>query len=309
MGENVAFGMPLGVLGHATNCVEFRKVLNPAGSFQKAEAARRRHAFFRPFRPFFAHTFFGQFGKSAFDRASQFNRFAGGCEVEACCELHAAQDPQGVFRKGRAGVAQNLILQVRLAAKEIEEFVGPHIIHQRIDRVIAAGGSVARGEGGIERNFKAFVAGGGFGIAPGNAEIVGVGAGGEFHDSKGATDEIDAGPLAESGGQGIVVQAEDFDIEILVRNSEEPIPNAATDEIGPSEFGRLGEDFFQLGRKSHESIIKGALAEEAKRAIQLLQAAGRQRVECEDLKDLVFLAGGESYVRMSSEGAGPFRDS
>jgi hypothetical protein len=40
-----------------------------------------------------------------------------------------------------------------------------------------------------------------------------------------------------------------------------------------------------------------------------LQAAGRQRVECEDLKDLVFLAGGESYVRMSSEGAGPFRDS
>ena len=57
--ENIAFGMPFGVLGNANDCLEFGEVLNPAALEQEAQAGGGAAAFGGPFEPFFADSLFG----------------------------------------------------------------------------------------------------------------------------------------------------------------------------------------------------------------------------------------------------------
>ncbi len=92
-------------------------------------------------------------------------------QIEAAGELHSAQDAQGVFGKSIAGGAQDAVVEVHLAAEEIPDFAGDGVEAHGVDGEVAAGGGFARGDGFVELGVKIAVAGAGFAVAAGDAEV------------------------------------------------------------------------------------------------------------------------------------------
>jgi len=217
VGENIAFGMPSGILRRAIQGGDFGKMLQPAGGFQELQSGRGALPRERPFEPFHAHALDRQFGKRGGNRAAQDHGFRGGHKMEPGGKLHAPQHAQGVLHESRTGVAQDAPGQIVLAAEEIEVFAGARIEHERVDGEIAAAGGGARLDAGVERHLKAFVAGGQFGIAAGQAEIpLAAAAAGKLDHAERFADQIHAAIGTQRPRQGFVVHPIDFEVKILV---------------------------------------------------------------------------------------------
>ena len=251
VGENVSFRVPFGFLGRADHGFDFGKMIGPLSVGEKAEAGGGEAAARSPLEPFLAHALDGQFGEAAFHPAGQFDRFRSGNQLEAAGELHAAQNAQGVLVEGRAGVAQNAVAQIGRAAEKIQDLTRAGIVHDGVDGEVPAGGGLAERDGRIELNVKSLVAGSDLGIFAREGEIVGVaGGGGEFDHAKGTADQIGPAPAGKGGEELLVVQAEDFEVEVFLRwKAGQGIAHGAADQKGALQLWGLLENKLQFWRK------------------------------------------------------------
>ena len=141
VGERVAFRVPLGVLGAATQSGDFGKMRQPAGFLQHVEAAGGTGGLSRPLVPFAPHALHREFVECIGNAATERGGLGREGEVKASGELEGAQHPERVLGEGGAGMAQNAVAQVALTAMRIEDFAGKRVAGERVDREVAPGGS------------------------------------------------------------------------------------------------------------------------------------------------------------------------
>ncbi len=116
------------------------------------------------------------------------------------------------------------------------------------------------------------------GIAPWKGEVVVVAAaGGQLHDPEGAPDEIGPAPPRQRPDQLVVTDAENLDVKVLVRQSEQAIPHAAADQAGGFEFAGFRQDFRQFVRKRQCHVSAARALSERGRAMLLHRVPERQR--------------------------------
>lgn len=257
--EDVAFRVPFGFLGHASEGIEFGKMGEPAGGLDPAKAGGRDRARCGPFEPFVADAFEGEFMKGADQFAAAGQGFGRAGQVKAPGELHAAEDAQGIIAERFADVAQDPALDIIATAEEVEDLTGPGVPHEGVEGEVTSGGCLGRGDVGIEVDVEAAVAGADFGIAAGDAEVVDGIAEGELDDTEGAADEIGTAPGAEGLGEGLVGGAKDLDIEVLQGASQDGIPDTATDEVGTPQDGKFAEQTRQISGKREDHPGTGVL--------------------------------------------------
>lgn len=231
--EHIAFRVPLRILRHATHLINLRIMLQPLAVGEESEAEGGLHAFGSPLEPFLADAFARQFGVRLLDRARERDGFGSDGQAEAGGELHSTQHTQRVLGKGGTGVAEHLLAQVVFAVEEVEQFPAMRIPHERIDREVAAGSGVAWLDAGFQGDFETLVARGGFRIAAGDGEVVDSAVGhGELGHPERFADEVDTAPRTERFDEILVADAKNFDVEIVARFAEEPVTDAAADEVG-----------------------------------------------------------------------------
>ena len=168
-------------------------------------------------------------------------------QIEAAGELHPAQHAQGVFGKGIAGGAQDAVVEIHLAAEEVPHFAGERVEAHGVDGEVAAGGGFARRDGCVELRAKIAVAGAGFAVAAGDAEVACVKAGpGKFHHAEALAYQIHAPAAGQKRGQIIVGNAVDFDVEVLRLEAQQGIAHRSAHHHGAEAgLAQLAHDPFE----------------------------------------------------------------
>src|SRR5580765_1841266 len=126
------------------------------------------------------------------------------------------------------------------AFKEIQQLLAARVVHQSIDRKIAARGSLARPDGWIERNFETLMPWRHLRVAARDREVEGVSIGHrQLNNAERSAHEVRFPPSLQRGHKLFVAETKNLDIVVLNDMTEQPIANASPDQVSRVERGRF----------------------------------------------------------------------
>ena len=165
--------------------------------------------------------------------------------TESRRHLRNSQGAQGIFAKTRGvGRAQHLRLEIGAASVRIQQLAGGQFDPHAVDRQVASPGRFVKGKLWVELDFETPVPRGHFAVSAGQRKINRESANDEY--AEGLTDRQNFAETRQHAGQKLVLEIEDFDVEILDRQPEQSIANRATDQYHPpTGFPERSGDFQQ----------------------------------------------------------------
>jgi hypothetical protein len=126
------------------------------------------------------------------------------------------------------------------------------IVGDGIDREVAPGGRFRVGERRLRNDSESAVAGAGFGLATGQAEIVFGAVDAELDDAEAPADHVRAAKRGEHAMELFESHARHLHIEVLRLEPEQPVPHAAADQARPPDGAQRLQGGEEVFGKTHD---------------------------------------------------------
>jgi hypothetical protein len=169
--------------------------------------------------------------------------------------LHGAEDAQGIFREGGAGVAKETGAEIGFAAVRVDKFLSEGIPGDGVEGEIAAGQGIGVVKIGVGCDGEAAMAGAGFGLTAGEGDVVfGTRGETEFYDAETAPNHVGGSKGSEDAVELFKRGASDFDIHVLGFGAEEPIADRPADDKGASDLAEREQDGVKFFGQAHRAV-------------------------------------------------------
>ena len=252
---DIAFGMPLGILGHAGQRFELGKEAQQSARLEEMQPGRGS----APLEEQLAKLLEDALARYLVERrpAAQVHEDRVGRHLEAGDELRHSQRPQGVFGEGaRVGGAEHAALEVPSPSEGVDDLVGEGVAGHAVDGEVAPPRRALEVEVGIARHREAAMPRCDLAVAARQREVrIDVG---EAQHPEALSHAQHATERPEKGFQRGQLEPEDLDIGVLGIEPEEAVAHMAADEQGPPacRLHRAGD--VQDHRIQHARIIASA---------------------------------------------------
>ena len=243
VGPDVAFGVPLGVLGRVGQGQQLgRHAAQQVPLAQQAEAEGGARGLQQQLLDLAEDALGRQLVER--HRGAQAGRGRLDLELEAGRQLHRPQGAQRVVAEGgRVHGPQAAPLEVGPAAPRVDQRLGLRVVEQRVDREVPAARGLLDGEVRVAQGADAAVARPGLRVAPRQRHVDGARQAGEAADlehGEGLPNRVHRSEGLEQRGQGLAGQAVDLDVEVLARPAQQRVAHGPTDHVRPP--ARLPQD-------------------------------------------------------------------